>query len=384
MELSSDSWRGGPEAAGLIGRRWRRLFLGEAVQDQDALDIASRGGRLLRDKRPERQRIAERYLIGEAVTEWADEPDPRPAPRRQAHSTDVTLIYCPGMLNGMMPMRAFEPELQTLSHRTGMRVMRADLHPMDSSEANLADLTATMELGAGLDAGGRLIPEHRRTPPGDVVLLGYSKGMPDILTLLVQRPDLARRVRAVISWAGANMGSSLVDELHRMANKLELDGTRGSVEALVRMASPMIDLEAGALRRLERFHPLECLADLTTSVRCEFWEAHRQTLMDLNIPFLGLTGSASPLDVPYFQLQGALALSKIDRANDMQLTQAQARLDLPTWIPLAVVNAHHWDMAFRTFPAPLRAGSTNLQHPFPHGAALTATYHLLMELGLLA
>jgi hypothetical protein len=288
------------------------------------------------------------------------------------------------MLNGMLPMRAFEPELQTLSHRTGMRVLRADLHPMDSCEANLADLEATLEQGAGLDAGGRLIEDERQVPPGDVVLLGYSKGMPDILTLLVARPDLAKRVRAVVSWAGANMGSTLVDDLHLLAQRLEFDGTRDGVARLVELALPAVDLEAGALRRLQRYHPLECLADLTTPVRNAFWEEHRADIAALDIPFFGLSGAVSPLHVPYFQLQGALALARLDKANDMQLTQEQARLDLPSWIPLGIARAHHWDMAFRSFPAPLRAGSTNMHHPFPHGAALTATHRLLTELGLLA
>lgn len=361
-----------------LGQRWRSLFLSEAVHDADAVQAASRGGRLLRDRRPERQRLAERYLP-EHAHEWESPADPAPEPV----TTDVTLVYCPGMLNGMFPMRAFDPELQGLSHRTGMRVLRADLHPMDSCDANLADLVETLEQGAGLDAGGTLIAEHRRRPPGDVVLLGYSKGMPDILTLLIARPDLARRVRAVVSWAGGNMGSSLCDDLHRVASRLEVDGTRRGLERVVELASPFIDLQAGALRRLERYHPLECLADLTTPVRTEFWQRHRAAIAALDLPFFGIAGAVSPLDVPYFQLQGALSLAKLDRANDMQLTQEQARLDLPTWTQLATVNAHHWDMAFRSFPTPLRAGSTNLHHPFPHGAALRATHHLLNEQGLL-
>ncbi len=367
------------EAQAWVGRRWRNLFLHEAVLDEDAVEVATLGGLLRRDKRPPRQRIAEKFLGDDTASEWSDEMPPpvRPAP------TDVTLVYAPGMLNGMLPMRAFEPEFQALSHRMGIRVMRADLHPMDSSEANIADLAGTLDEGAGVEAGGRIIAPSDQRPPGDVVLLGYSKGMPDVLELLVRRPDLAPRIRAIISWAGANMGSSLVDDLHGLAQRLEFDGTREGVEQFVRWASPVVDLEAGALRRLDRFHPIECLADLTTPVREKFFAEHREHLDALNIPLFGLCGSVAPIDVPYFQLRGALALGKLDRTNDMQLTRAQASLELPLFTQLATMQAHHWDMAFRSFPAALRGGSGRLLHLFPHAAALTASYHLLNELGLL-
>jgi hypothetical protein len=50
---------------------------------------------------------------------------------------------------------------------------------------------------------------------------------------------------------------------------------------------------------------------------------------------------------------------------------------------LAVVRAHHWDLAYDPFPPRLRLGSPNLDHPFPRRAAVAATMLLLAELGLL-
>lgn len=53
------------------GRRWRNIFLSEAVHDDEALDAAGRKGLLRKaDKRCDRRRIAERFLKGEDRSEW--------------------------------------------------------------------------------------------------------------------------------------------------------------------------------------------------------------------------------------------------------------------------------------------------------------------------
>ena len=77
---------------------------------------------------------------------------------------------------------------------------------MRSSEKNVVDLENAIERGVGFADGqpSELVTaEDNPTPPGDVILIGYSKGSPDILALLAARPDLAPRIKAVIGWAGA-------------------------------------------------------------------------------------------------------------------------------------------------------------------------------------
>jgi hypothetical protein len=72
------------------------------------------------------------------------------------------------------------------------------------------------------------------------VLMGYSKGAPDILTAIVNYPELAERVSAVVSAAGAVGGSPLADDAEQsQANLLaKLPGSgcdisdEGAVESL--------------------------------------------------------------------------------------------------------------------------------------------------------
>ena len=53
--------------------------------------------------------------------------------------------------------------------------------------------------------------ELAKTPEGPVLLLGYSKGAIDILYLLADHPELARRVAAVVSVAGPIFGSTVAE-----------------------------------------------------------------------------------------------------------------------------------------------------------------------------
>ena len=76
--------------------------------------------------------------------------------------------------------------------------------------------------------------------PGDkLVLVGYSKGTPDILEFLVGNPELASRVDAVVSMAGAVNGSPLGDAyagLYAMVSGIDLKickaGDGGVVDSL--------------------------------------------------------------------------------------------------------------------------------------------------------
>ena len=55
------------------------------------------------------------------------------------------------------------------------------------------------------------VREEQVGPGEKLVLMGYSKGTPDILEFLVRSPELAARVDAVVSFAGAVNGSPLGD-----------------------------------------------------------------------------------------------------------------------------------------------------------------------------
>jgi hypothetical protein len=50
--------------------------------------------------------------------------------------------------------------------------------------------------------------------PRPFVVVGYSKGLADVLELVVSRPEAAARIAAVVSVAGAANGSPLADQFH--------------------------------------------------------------------------------------------------------------------------------------------------------------------------
>lgn len=83
----------------------------------------------------------------------------------------------------------------TLGYETGF----IQVEGIASSETN-ATLIA--------DYVANLGPEHSDQP---LILVGYSKGVPDIFAFLIAYPELTKRVAAVVSYAGAVWGSPLAD-----------------------------------------------------------------------------------------------------------------------------------------------------------------------------
>jgi pimeloyl-ACP methyl ester carboxylesterase len=80
----------------------------------------------------------------------------------------------------------------------GYRITIVHISGLSSSDKN-ADIIA------------EAVARHNLGPSQRLVLLGYSKGTTDILHFLAAHPDLALRVSAVLSVAGAVNGSPLAD-----------------------------------------------------------------------------------------------------------------------------------------------------------------------------
>lgn len=359
-------------------RRFRGLFISHAVNDPVALAAASPrtlfGGV---DKRADRQKISERFLRLDGPAEWLDAM-PEGAPL----TPGTTVLFCPGLLTGLLPVMAFQEAFPAVEKKYSVRILQSDSHPMRSCEANVADIAAAMDRGAGLDADARIIPPERAAAPGNVIAICYSKGMPDLLTALVERPDLVKRIRCVFNWAGAPGGSSLADNIYNTIKDADLSMAGSIVEAL-KVVSPVVKLD-DKLRRLEEYNIKEAIQSLTTTTRQEFLDKHREFLDSLPFPVFNLTGSTTVMEVPYFQMQGVMELNKYDANNDMQVTQNQAKLRTRTAVDLAVLHGHHWDLSYSPFPPHMRVGASHLDHPFPKEAALTAMLQLAEELGLSA
>ncbi len=359
------------------GRRFRNLFLSEAMKDENALAAADKKLIKILDKRSDRQKMAERFMRGDGPVEWKLEMPPA----QTAVLGNTTLLFCPGMLNGLLPVRAFQEALPAVEEKYGWRVLRADLHPMRGCEENIDDLMRALEKGQGLAADCSVIEEG--TPPGDVFLICYSKGMPDVITTLVKHPELAGRIRCIFNWAGATGGSYLADDIFATIKELPIEQAEERLNQVLKLISPVVTLEGGALRRISEFNIKDCIRDVTTEVRGDFLGANLAALDALDIPVFNITGSTTPMEVPYFQMQGVMDLNKYDANNDMQVTQDQAKLKTAMSADLAMLRGHHWDISYSPFPKNMRFGSPNLDHPFPREAALTAMVNLAFELGLI-
>ena len=361
------------------GRRWRNLFINEAAKDSHAVKAAGKriGGLKVKDSRDNRQKVAERFLRGDGPLEWnIDMPEAQIKPIKK-----TSLVFAPGLLTGILPVKAFIDAFPALEREMGIRVLQSDSHPMRGCEANTADLLRMIEQGIGHDASGKLIPKQDAQAPGDFFFISYSKGTPDVLTLLVERPDVRSRIRCLMNWGGAPGGSLLADNAYAVIKDLPVEAIESRMTDVLHMISPVINPK-GFMARMHEFDIKSAVKSLTMAERSHFNRMHGAAIDALDLPIFNITGSTSPLEVPYFQLQGVMELNKYDANNDMQVTQHCAKIHLPMATDLAMVRAHHWDLSYSPFPKSMRFGSPNLEHHFPKSAAANAMTQFVAELGL--
>jgi hypothetical protein len=228
--------------------------------------------------------------VGRHEAAWRDE-QPKPTVSR---IEKTTLVVCPGLLNGLLPVRDFQAQLPHIEKHFSMRVLRADAHPARGCQANVADLLRALNEGKGLDATGREIPNLSATPPGDVFMIAYSKGAADLLTLLVMHPAIRSRVRCIFTWAGAIGGSEIADKSARDFKRSRLQ------QEVLTIASDAKDfLPAGlrlgkhAIRRVHEFDTPAAVRDLTTKVRAEFLAENKARLDRLDLPMFYFSGAAA-------------------------------------------------------------------------------------------
>ncbi|MEQ1697554.1 MAG: hypothetical protein ABL901_17105 [Hyphomicrobiaceae bacterium] len=361
-----------PEVKAWCASRWRFLFLREAVEDPVALEAAS----VRSDQRSPRQRIAERFLA-ENIDAWKDEqPDPV-----ERYVTKTALLVCPGLLNGLLPVREFSDDLPKVEWRYRMRVLRAASHPARGCEANVADIMRALNEGKGHDAAAKPILDASARAPGDVMILAYSKGAPDTLTTLIEHPEIKDRVRCIFTWAGAIGGSQVADGVERKFKATGQDVHAAKISsALKGFAKTFLSKDAISSHRLDEYDTVAAVRDLTTGVRGAFLAQHGPTIDQLNIPIFTLRGVTSLAEVPWSQRGGCKLLSGVEAQHDMQVPGSCSKLPLPMATELAVLHGHHWDLAYPSFRK--RRWLNNTYHPFPKTAAVTAMVQLASELGL--
>lgn len=369
-----------------MGRRYRNIFITEAAANPEALEHSKRHFPLdMIDKRDDRQRVAERMFRQIGQDEIHTE---MPLARGDAFA-NTTLLFVPGLITGYLPSLAFQSVFPQMRARFGVKILASDSHPVRSSEANVADLVAAMEQGIGTDtdpAGTPITAEDNPTPPGDVVLMGYSKGAPDILTFLVERPDLAARVKGFVSWAGANRGSFLANGMFEKINRIpDVQLANNMIKHVGDIARSMLPFETVERidRRLDEYDLKGAVRSLTTDYREAFIDKNAEYLNSLGIPTFYFTGSTSVTEVAYYNMSGVIELDKYDKLNDMQLTQKEATPPMDQAHHLAMFHANHWDMSYDAFPWYKTAGSLHLRDPFTRYSAVAAILLMMSEIGVM-
>jgi hypothetical protein len=166
-------------------------------------------------------------------------------------------------------------------------------------------------------------------PPGEppVVLVGYSKGIIDILEALVRYPEIVPRVAAVVGIAGAVNGSPLAEGAS--ASMLEL------VQSLPGASCDTGDL--AALDSLRREQRLDWLATHRLPPEVRYYSV---------VAFTDRDHVSSVLRGSYDDL------SLLDPRNDSQVLYYDQII--PQSVLLAYLNADHWAVAIdiaSTLPA---------------------------------
>jgi hypothetical protein len=177
-----------------------------------------------------------------------------------------------------------------------------------------------------------------------LILVGYSKGMPDALDLVVRYPAVGKRIAARVGIGGASYGSPLADRYE--------DLWRATF-----MSMPFGNCTAG---QGEGVH------DLRKDVRVAWWQEHGR---QVHVPLYSIVGVPEKDRVSPSLAASHGQLSDIDARNDGQLIWTEA-VAVPGAL-LGYVNADHWALAMRLSQAfPILASS--FVDDVPRGAMLGA------------
>ena len=151
--------------------------------------------------------------------------------------------------------------------------------------------------------------------PARLVLLGYSKGTPDILEAIVNYPEIRPRIAGVVSIAGAVGGSPLAED----ANEWMADAFR---------FFPGADCGKG---------DDQSVASLRPDVRRRWLAEHP---LPPEVRFYSLVTLPDPDRISWVLKPGYWRLSEYDARNDGQVLYSDQII--PSGSLLGFVNADHW------------------------------------------
>jgi len=221
------------------------------------------------------------------------------------HDARMHVIFVPGMFNDCasfvaLPFETAVPRLRSLGYE-------AEILPVSGRSSSALNASRIAEFVTRLPASDQRL-----------VLIGHSKGAVDILEFMGGYPELASRIDAVVSVAGAINGSPLADTASGLYHGSVRDASLPGCEPG----------DGGALTSLQPSQRLNWLA------------AHRlpQSARYFSLVAFTRTDAASIPLRPF-----AAALAEIDPRNDGQLLFYDQVI--PGATLLGYANADHWAVA---------------------------------------
>jgi len=154
--------------------------------------------------------------------------------------------------------------------------------------------------------------------PRPLIMVVYSKGLPDVLELLVRYPESVRQIPAIVSIAGAANGSPVADDLYEFYR-----------DWLAGLPIPGCDRGTG-----------EEVQDLRRDVRLEWWRRNRSAI---TVPIFSLVAVPKADRVSPVLKRTYAKLAAIDPRNDGQLLWYDAVVT--RGYLLGYVNADHLAIA---------------------------------------
>jgi hypothetical protein len=211
---------------------------------------------------------------------------------------------------------------------------------------------------SGSERNARLIrdaimamPEEAGSPR--LVLMGYSKGTPDILEALVNYPEIRPRIAAVVSAAGA-VGGSLLAE----------DAKQSQAEIMRHFPGAACDAGDG-----------DGVRSLRTDVRRRWLTEHP---LPINIPYYSLVTLPDRERISRILAPSYDKLAKVDVRNDSQVIYSDEFI--PSSTLLGFVNADHWAIVLPIDRSHPFVGSMFVSHnDYPREALLEAVLRYVEE-----
>ena len=277
----------------------------------------------------------------ELILRLEGEPEPGGSPVSLGPSKlKLRVLIVPGLFNDCIKVSSAYSYARAHLERYGYKAESLPVSGRSSSTHNALEIRNAI-------LGRELLPEER------IVLVGYSKGVPDILEAVVAYPEIQQRIAAVVSVAGTVNGSPLVGLIDKPLQEL-----------LKKI--PLHECPPGVGDAIE---------SLKRSTRLQWLSRNR---LPESIKYFSLVAFAGREDISTILLPSYDQLALIDPHNDSQVIFYDAII--PGSTLLGFVKADHWAVAMPfSQDAPQLAAALIDKNEFPREVLLEAIIRIVEE-----